>query len=734
MYIKFKLLIILLIITESLIATPINIKGRIVEYDNPSEPIIGANLHWAGTSSGTTSDIAGDFTLMWPGKPSTLVVSFVGYRADSILIENTELFREIPLKKNIELGEVVIRERQKGQYLSTLDPIQTTKVTVTELQRAACCNLSESFETNASVDVAYTDAVTGAQQIKMLGLAGIYVQTISENIPSIRGMAAPYGLGYIPGPWMESIQISKGTSSVINGYEAITGQINVEYKKPYSDERLHVNLYANNELRSEANINASVKFNDSLSTMILLHVENQNKETDYNNDYFVDMPRMQQINFINRWYKERHDGGEIQVGFKILEENRLSGQVGAFNNYDSDLYRIGIRTSRYEVFAKNGYLLNRIGTSLGMQLSGWYHKQDAYYGRTQYNGTQYNGYFNLIYQGNFGSDLHTFKTGASLLADSYNESLNSLITPQNEWVPGIYYEYNFNLKHKLNILAGIRADYSSVYGLFFTPRLHAKWDINEHFTWRASAGKGYRTALPLAENNYLLASSREIDIAKNLKQEEAVNLGTSLNIQIPLGEQSISLTLDYYHTNFINQVVKDLDENPNKVLFYNLEGLSYSNSFQAELMYEIFRGFTLNAAYRINDVKQTTGGLLMEQPLNSRYKGLLSASYATRLNKWQFDLTGQFNGGGRMPLPDTLFPLWEKEFPAYTIVNGQITRNHKKWSFYAGVENLLNFMIHNPIIAATDPWGKNFDGTMIWGPVHGRKIYAGIRYTIHSYN
>lgn len=734
MYIKFKLLIILLIITESLIATPINIKGRIVEYDNPSEPIIGANLHWAGTSSGTTSDIAGDFTLMWPGKPSTLVVSFVGYRSDSILIENTELFREIPLKKNIELGEVVIRERQKGQYLSTLDPIQTTKVTVTELQRAACCNLSESFETNASVDVAYTDAVTGAQQIKMLGLAGIYVQTISENIPSIRGMAAPYGLGYIPGPWMESIQISKGTSSVINGYEAITGQINVEYKKPYSDERLHVNLYANNELRSEANINASVKFNDSLSTMILLHVENQNKETDYNNDYFVDMPRMQQINFINRWYKERHDGGEIQVGFKILEENRLSGQVGAFNNYDSDLYRIGIRTSRYEVFAKNGYLLNRIGTSLGMQLSGWYHKQDAYYGRTQYNGTQYNGYFNLIYQGNFGSDLHTFKTGASLLADSYNESLNSLITPQNEWVPGIYYEYNFNLKHKLNILAGIRADYSSVYGLFFTPRLHAKWDINEHFTWRASAGKGYRTALPLAENNYLLASSREIDIAKNLKQEEAVNLGTSLNIQIPLGAQSISLTLDYYHTNFINQVVKDLDENPNKVLFYNLEGLSYSNSFQAELMYEIFRGFTLNAAYRINDVKQTTGGLLMEQPLNSRYKGLLSASYATRLNKWQFDLTGQFNGGGRMPLPDTLNPLWEKEFPAYTIVNGQITRNHKKWSFYAGVENLLNFMIHNPIIAATDPWGKNFDGTMIWGPVHGRKIYAGIRYTIHSYN
>jgi outer membrane receptor for ferrienterochelin and colicin len=719
------------ILSVTCFATSPPIKGRVSDKENPGEPLIGANIYWSGTTAGTTTDINGNFSLPYYKQNALLVASFIGYKTDTIVIKNSNEPLTILLEKNLELEEVVVRDRPKGQYLSALNPIQSTKVTVTELQKAACCNLSESFVTNASVDVAYTDAVTGAQQIKMLGLSGIYVQTLSENIPSLRGMAAPYGLGYVPGSWMESIQISKGTSSVVNGYEAVTGQINVEYKKPNSNERLHFNVYGNNELRAEANLNASFKLTDSLSTMILLHGENQSSEIDGNHDNFLDMPRMNQINFINRWDKIHKDGGDFQIGVKILNEDRKAGQVGAFENGNDNLYGIGIKTNRYELFAKNGYMLERAGTSLGMQLSGWYHNQDAFYGKTTYNGTQYNGYLNLIYQGNFGSDQHTFKTGASLLADSFNEKLNNRSSSSTEWVPGVFYEYNLNIEHKLNILAGVRADYSSRFGLFFTPRIHAKWEIIEGLTWRASAGKGYRTSIPLAENNYLLASSREVVIADNLKQEEAVNLGTSLNAQIPIGEQKINLTVDYYRTNFINQVLKNVDSDPHKVVFSNLEGQSYSNAFQAEITYEPIHNLTFNAAYRLNDVKQTIDGQLREIPLNSRYKGLASVSYATHERKWQFDFTSQFNGGGRLPDPDKVNPLWEKEFKPYTILNAQITKNFKQWSLYAGAENLLNFMMHNPVVAANDPFGSNFDGTMIWGPVHGRKFYAGIRFTIN---
>lgn len=724
--------IVFLLLSTIILRAENKIKGIVLEKENPAQVIVGANIYWQNTTIGTTSDANGEFELEQPEHAHMLVVSFVGYESVIVHISNSNKLR-ILLNKNLELNEVVVKERQQGQYFSTLNPIQSSKVTISELQKAACCNLSESFETNASVDVSFADAVTGAKQIKMLGLSGTYVQNISENMPSIRGMAAPYGLGYVPGPWMESIQISKGTSSVVNGYEAITGQINVEYKKPQGNEVLHLNLYGNDALKTEANMNYAYKFNDSLSTMILLHGENHNKEIDEDNDSFIDMPHIQQINFMNRWYQTTKDGGDRQVGIKILDEHRQSGQVSAFDQINSNLYGIDIKTRRYEMFAKNGILLNRVGTSVGILLAGSFHNQNALYGSKSYNGTQYNGYLNVIYQGNFGSDMHTYKTGASFLGDSYAEQYNNDNFDYSEMTPGVFFEYSYHLIKKLNVLAGIRTDYSSMYGLFITPRIHAKYNLNENFVVRASAGKGYRTSIPLAEYSYLLASSRAIIIDDNLKQEEAVNMGSSITAKIPLGSKELTVMLDYYRTNFINQVVRDVDADIHQVHFKNLDGKSYSNAIQAELFYEVFRGFTVNAAYRINDAKQTINNQLREIPLNSRYKGMISLSYATRLDKWQFDFTSQFNGGGRLPDPSITNPMWNSSFDPYTVFNAQATKNFRKWGIYLGAENLSNFTMDNPIIAANDPWGENFDGSMIWGPVHGRKIYFGVRYTLKNF-
>jgi outer membrane receptor for ferrienterochelin and colicins len=710
------------------------VKGIVKDKSNPELPIVGANIYWENTMQGTTSDSEGVFEIAHlHGQYPLLVVSFVGYKSDTIHVGHNQTSLTVFLEKNIDLDEVVVSKRRQGQYHSTLSTIQTTKVTTAELQKAACCNLSESFETNASVDVSFTDAVTGAKQIKMLGLSGVYVQTISENMPLIRGMAAPYGLGHVPGPWLESIQISKGTSSVVNGYEAIAGQINVEYKKPQGNEVLHLNLYGNNELKTEANLNYAYKINDQLSTMILLHGENHSKAVDDNGDSFLDMPHIQQINFVNRWNYIPKNGGHREIGIKVLDEHIQTGQVGAFDNPTENRYGIDILTRRYEVFAKNGILFNKPGTSLGIQASGSYHNQESVYGLKEFSGTQFNGYLNMIYMGNFGSDLHTYKTGVSYLADSYDETLEGNPFNFNEMVTGAFVEYSYDLHSKLNVMAGLRADYSNIHNLFVTPRLHVRWNVNDHIVWRTSVGKGYRTALPLAENSYLLASSREIVIDQNLKQEEAVNAGSSITTKVHLAGKELTMMVDFYHTNFINQVVRDVDSDVHRVRFMNLDGRSYSNAIQAEMFYELFRGFTLNAAYRVNDVKQTINGELREMPLTSRYKGMVSMSYATRMNKWQFDFTSQFNGGGRMPDPSTINPLWEATFDPYTLFNAQITKNFKRWSFYLGSENLSDFKMHNPIIASNDPWGNNFDGSMIWGPVHGRKIYLGLRYTINNF-
>jgi outer membrane receptor for ferrienterochelin and colicins len=715
-------------------ASNVPVKGVVKEKNNATELLVGANVHFAGTTIGTTTDAQGRFELNNTGHYHELVVSFVGYVTDTLHIPHSGEKMIIELAKDIELNEVTVNERRKGVYHSKIDPMQTQKLTSHELQKAACCNLSESFETNASVDVAYSDAVTGAKQIQMLGLSGIYVQTITENMPSIRGMASPYGLGYIPGPWMESIQISKGTSSVINGYEAIAGQINVEYKKPDTEERFHFNLFGSDEARFEANLNASFKVKEDLSTMVLLHAENQTMSMDDNGDGFMDLPLIQQINFINRWEQHGHDGAHRQIGVKIIEENRRAGQVGAFDNTDPNLYGIEIGTSRYEVFAKNGIIFDKPGTSLGIQLSGSYHNQGSTYGRTNYGGTQYNGYLNVIYQSTFGeSDLHGYSTGVSFLADRYNETLLSKTSQFDEMTPGAFFQYTYNLHNHLSILAGVRTDYSTQHGFFATPRLHVKANVTDWLVARGSIGKGYRTPMPMPENTQFLASSRQIIIDSDLNQEEALNMGANLSAFIPVGPREFMIAVDFYRTSFQNQVVRDVDSNPHAVHFYNLNGESYSNAFQAELNYEPIRGLTVNAAYRVNDVKQTIGGVLREAPLTNRSKGLISLSYVTPLKKWQFDYTSQFNGGGRMPDPDTQNPLWNASYDPFTVMIAQVTKNFKRWSFYVGSENLTSFTQENPIISANDPWSSTFDGSMIWGPVHGRKIYAGLRYTFNKY-
>jgi outer membrane receptor for ferrienterochelin and colicins len=629
MKILVKLTMGILLLPVALFSNSNEIKGKVSEKENLQVPLPGANVYWAETQSGNTTDEEGKFELERHNEIQKLVVSFVGYINDTIdVLPHTEEL-SIQLNKNVELDEVTINERQKGVYHSKLNPIQTQKITTTELQKAACCNLSESFETNASVDVTYSDAVTGAKQIQMLGLSGTYVQTLSEAMPSVRGMASSYGLGYIPGPWMESIQISKGTSSVVNGYEAITGQINVEYKKPDADERFHFNLFVSDEAKVEANLNAAIDVSEDVSTMVLLHAENHSKEIDNNGDRFLDLPHIKQINFINRWEFKGHDGRHKQIGIKILDETRMAGQVGAKDDITGNLYGIEIGTQRYELFTKNGYVFHKSGNSLGMQFSANYHNQDAVYGHTTFNGTQYTGYFNLIYEGKLGSDLHSYITGVSIFGDQYKQNLKSTETDFSEIVPGSFFQYTYCLLDHFSLIAGIRADYSSLHGLFITPRLHAKANLGEWFVVRASAGKGYRTALPLAENTYLMASSRNIIIDNDLKQEEAYNFGGNFSAFIPIYDKELNISLDYFRTQFVQQVIRNMDSDAHAIRFMNLEGISYSNSIQAEINYEIIDGLTAVAAYRINDAKQTIDGVTDIIPLNQRYRGLLSLSYTT---------------------------------------------------------------------------------------------------------
>ena len=591
-----------------------------------------------------------------------------------------------------------------------------------ELFKAACCNLGESFTTNPSVDVNYSDAATGAKQIKLLGLSGTYVQMLTENLPNFRGAAAPYSLDYVPGPWMNSIQVSKGSSSVRNGYESITGQIDVEYLKPDNDEGVTVNLYGGTLGRLEANADANVHLDDKLSTEVLAHYQDDFGHHDVNNDGFLDQPNVRQWNLQNRWkWKGTHY--MFHGGFGIIKEKRDGGQTEHSSHLSpltSHLYKIGIETDRYEGYMKHAFILDpEHGTNIAVMGNASMHLLDANYGDKHYSVNQKNVYAQLLFETNF-NEQHNLSTGLSLNYDY-------LTRDDKETTPGIYAQYTYNLNDKIVAMAGIRADHSSRYGTFVTPRFHLKLTPNEIVSLRLSAGKGYSTVHALAENNNLLASGRQL-VIDGLEQERAWNYGISSSFYIPLFEKTLKLNAEYYHTHFSQQAVIDYDSNPSLIRITNLDGKSYSNTVQIDATYPIVKGLELTAAWRWNDVKCTYGGKLMEKPLTSRYKGLVTASYKTPLGLWQVDATLQLNGGGRMPTP--VDGLWEDSFKAYEQVSAQITRWFRHFSVYIGGENLTGFRQKKTIINAENPWSSSFDPTMVWGPVHGAMFYAGIRINV----
>ena len=516
------------------------IRGYI--FDEQKEPVIGANIYWEKSKKGVVSDANGYFEIEAGGEHEYLIITYTGYEPQSLHIDDVNEELKVYLKEDTQiLDEVVITKRAPGTVTQRSAVVQIQKITLGEIHRAACCNLGESFETNPSVDVAYSDAATGAKQIKLLGLAGTYVQMLTENYPNFRGVASPFGMDYIPGAWMEGIYVSKGTSSVKNGYEALAGQINVEYKKPQTMDKFSLNLFGSDALRMEANADASVHLNENLKSALFVHYSNDQHPHDRNEDGFLDYPKTRQFNLMNRW---NHEVGKYvaQYGVKYINEEREGGQDISHHSFDNP-YRISLNTNRGEFYTKQAYVMraDELAESVAVIASGSVHDQKSLYDKTVYDVNQKNLYVSLLYEKDF-SARHNISTGLSLNYDGFDEMLRTTPFDRDETVTGAYAQYTFNLDNKFIVLGGIRADYSSRYGFFVTPRLHLKYNPVEWLHLRGSIGKGFRTANILAENNYLLASSREITIADDLRQEEAWNTGVNATVYIPLGDKEITLT------------------------------------------------------------------------------------------------------------------------------------------------------------------------------------------------
>jgi len=640
------------------------------------------------------------------------------------------------------LDEVQVRSRRLS--VSRLKGAQNGfELNQDELFRAACCNLGEAFQNNPSVDVNYSDAATGAKQIRLLGLAGTYVQMLTETQPNFYGGAKPFSLGYVPGPWMKSISVSKGTSTVKNGFEGITGQINVQYLQPEDEEGVRVNLYGDTDAKIEANADANVHLNTRLSTEILLHYDDVLKLHDPNGDSFLDRPDVRQYNIQNRW---AYLGAKYigHYGISALKEDRLFGQRGHHSEHMENPWLGEVNTERYEAYMKHAFILNKEkGSNIAFMMNGAIHNQDAAYGKRFYNVEEKDVSAQLMYETNF-SKMHNISVGASYEYHNYywdrlftqNEHLfNHYGTQSNRnndlahdyFTCGIYGQYTFNLNDRLVAMVGMRLDgvphVVTENSFILTPRAHLKYQLTDWMQVRLSAGKGYRLSdLFWAENTSLLAMNREIMESFN-QREEAWNFGGSLGFDIPLWNKNLKVNAEYFYTNFLSKVIVDYDFNTSELFVYDGKGCSHV--LQIDATYEPVEGLTTTLAFRRNIVRDDYLSVgTTDEALVSKYKGLFTFSYKPGLGLWQFDGSVQLNGPCRLP---QFSPLVECESALYPMVAFQATRWFRHFSVYAGGENLTNFKQKSPVLGADDPWGTGFDATQVWGPIMGRMFFAGIR-------
>lgn len=756
------------------------VSGTVVgrSNDGREESIIGAVVLWEGTRSGTVTDASGHYRIGVPPSAKRLIFQSINFASDTIVYSGQTSIDVTLREATVDMGTVNVEGERSATYINSRDPQQFQVLNEKELCKAACCNLSESFETNASVDAAYADAITGTRQIRMLGLEGKYTQMLFDNIPTVRGLSSTYGLTYVPGPWVKNIYITKGVGSITSGYESMAGQINVALKNPDTAERFHLNAYAGSGGRTELNLVVGPKKAEDhedheeeeghehhehrhIKGSLLAHGAMSQLRTDMNGDGFLDNPLFSNVSLRNEWHIDGDGGLGAQVALNYQNINTVSGQLDytPTDEVRSQLWGVNTQTRRYEASTKVGYVFpGKPWKSFGSQINALYHDQDGEYGFQTYNGQQRSGRVNLLFASRILNESNTFTTGFTYVFDDYRDTLTStfpfidnnppLALNRQERVPGVFFEYTLKVRDKFTLVAGLREDLHNIYGPLFTPRLHARYSINDHTTIKAVGGIGYRTPVLVMDNVGMLASNRFIVIDGDpaptnkylgLDIEQSSNAGLVFTWKGDVLYRPATLSVDGFITTFERQVVIDY-ERPGYVHIYNLQGKSFSNSAQAELQWSPVRRLDVRMAYRWLEARTQYRDGLRDRPLVNRHRAFTNLAYETHKkangSQWRFDATVQWISRKRIPFVinnhnehlDEPLSSWSDD---YWQVMAQVTYVFKtNLELYVGGENLTNFMVHDAIIMAEDTSSSLFDGSLLWGPVFGRMGYVGLRWML----
>ena len=718
------------------------VKGKVYIplNDGNYQGVGGVNIFWKSTSVGVVSEDDGSYSIPISTETKELVFKILGYKEDVVEIIDSFNYDHFLTEQSDELDEVVLLKRKNTLQKSYFKTMNIVSVSSDELLKAACCNVSESFETNPSIDVSFSNAITGVKEVKMLGLESPYLLITEENIPMVRGASQVFGLSFIPGSWVESMQVTKGVGSVVNGFESISGQVNIELNKPISDVPTYINIFRNNMGRNELNFHFNWMINEKLSTGLFIHADHRKEKHDSNNDGFLDNPLVEGYNIFNRWQLTDLEKGVVSFfGIKFMKNEKEGGEKFDTNSLSSKLWLSEIKTERFDATFKLGYVNPNIPyQSLGFQMAYSDHDQNSFFGIRNYDITHRSLYSNIIYNSIIGNTMNKIKTGINLTYDDYVEliDLDKNKTERIDRSIGGFFEYSYDNTTNFSLTAGLRYDSHNNLGSFFTPRLHLRFQPKEKTVMRFSLGSGRKSSNIYAENQEIFSTGRKIKVINSsgkfygLNPEKALNYGLSFRQGFNLNNNDGDITLDYYVTDFQNQIVVDW-ETEGELSFYNLNGKSYARSFQLEIDYQLTRKIKMKTAYKNYQVNKQYNSGLKQNPLTPKNRFFINLDYSSDPNDkgafWKFDFT--LNNVGKQRLPEhSGLSNFLGFSPSYTLFNSQVTKVFsEKFEIYLGGENLGNYSQKNPILDSENPFGTSFDGTLIYSPIVGSMIYAGIR-------
>lgn len=709
------------------------LKGQVLGEAN--QPLVGVAVYWPYHQDGVTTNEEGFFEL--PFYPNAyLVVSYIGYQQDSIYITQNN-FISHQLQPDLAFSDVEVESKRVGIYTND-GIVKENVITQDELKKAACCDLSGCFETEATVQPQVTNMITQSKELRMLGLAGVYNQVLFEGLPGfVNGLSYTYGLSTYPGPLIQNIFVAQGANSVIQGHEGMSGQINLEVRMPDTNE-LFLNTYVNSFGEQQYNVQyAATKGN--WKSMTAVHWARPGGRFDHEGDGFMNVPLISRQVFFHQSAFD-YDQGEVLAGLRFSRENRVGGQI----DYEPDEHKGGREVyGQYIDYLQPEMWLkwtHQLGESwqLNYHWGGQYHQQDANFGLRKYEAEQWGQYHRLGFT--LDKKRSQLRLGGSFRHFQINESVDNILfhlpVPPSEnplkiqrtdQILGAYAEYEYDLvAEKLSVMGGYRIDHHQDFGAFGVPRLLVKWNSWKNADFRFSAGRSWRIPNVLSENVFLLAGNRNLYFQETILPEEAWTWGVNYTQDFEVMGQAWSLGADFYQVLFSRQFFPDMDRRQNAAFINNGGGAAQSNSLHLHWSAAWSDRIATRLSYTYLDVYTTIDGEKRTLPFNHEHKLLGVVSYQPLHENWQLDVNVHWYGEQRLPdLKD------ERAFSEpFTLLNAQFSYDFKWLEVYTGVENILDFRQNFPIRSWEQPFGPLFDPSYTWGPTRGREFYLGLRKTL----